>query len=694
MGWLLTWLVHGLAIALVTRFALRALPGLSAATRYAMWWAALVLVLILPIVRGLTLDAGARARAFVVANVPFSSSASSASAGSSTSPRSPASSSSSSSPQGSQDSQVDLASAGATPMSLPPISLLPFSLPRVPDWFLSIVIGLWLGCAMLGVAQVAYSVQTVRRLKASCRRLSVPPEADLPMWSAVRARGRAARVRASDSVRTAAVLGLTRPVIAVPRDAAEALTAHEIDQIVLHEYAHVQRYDDWTKLLQVLIGAFAGWHPAVRLMMREIDFEREAACDDYVVDVTGAPRAYARCLTKVIEMMPGSPSALDFAAVPHAFGSASQATTRIERLLDRKRPSGRLAVMPAIAGTVTLAVLSFCTVHALPIATDLPRTQDSQSMTRDGATLASAGTAPTGASRDDRGHVLSPSAMAAEPGNTALARGVNGLASHDQAARAHDIAAADVIESGDGRGDNAAAATGARPLRIAAASALPIELSFARFSPLSRLTGAPPAAAPPAATPVPGHTRADSHADSTALPVERNASPANASATPTSASPANSDANAAPTPATTSATTPATTPATQAPAAPRRYASDNRSGASPHRPASTPDMREMREATPPRAAASFALGPVVAAGDSDAMPEADDAGHIERAWENTRDATSKAVGVSARAVGTATKTAGDATKTATNKAAAGVKAGGTHTKRAFGRVKRTIASVF
>ncbi len=140
---------------------------------------------------------------------------------------------------------------------------------------------------------------------------------------------------------------------------------------MLHEYAHVQRYDDWTKLLQVLIGAFAGWHPAVRLMMREIDFEREAACDDYVVDVTGAPRAYARCLTKVIEMMPGS--SLDLAAVLYAVSSACHATTRIERLLDRKRPSGRLAVMPAMAGSATLAVLAFCTVHALPIATDHPR---------------------------------------------------------------------------------------------------------------------------------------------------------------------------------------------------------------------------------------------------------------------------------------------------------------------------------
>ena len=106
----------------------------------------------------------------------------------------------------------------------------------------------------------------------------------------------------------------------------------------------------------------------------------------------------------------------------------------------------------------------------------------------------------------------------------------------------------------------------------------------------------------------------------------------------------------------------------------------------------------MRDAAVPRAEATFALGPVVAAGDSDSMPGADDAGNIERAWENTRDATSKAVGASARAVGSVTKTAGDATKsatvTATNKAAAGVKAGGTHTARAFGRVKRSLASVF
>jgi beta-lactamase regulating signal transducer with metallopeptidase domain len=697
MAWLLTWLVHGLAIAMVTRFALRALPGLSAATRYAMWWAALVLVLMLPLVRGLTIGAGAAARE---------------SAGATSSPLSPASPSSSTPSSFSEGDRASadtatLAPAGASAVgasavgasavgasgvgasavgasahnapdlnaallqSLMPllrsVALPPISLPRVPDWFVSIVIGLWLGAAMIGLAQIAYSVQAVRRLKSSCRRMVVPREADLPMWSAVRDRGRAVRVRASDCVRTAAVLGLTRPVIAMPRDAAAALTPHEIDQVVLHEYAHVQRYDDWTKLLQVLIGAFAGWHPAVRLMMREIDFEREAACDDYVVDVTGAPRAYARCLTKVIEMMPSS--GLDLAAVPHAHSSGSHAATRIERLLDRKRPAGRLAVMPAMAGSATLAVLAFCTVHALPIATDLPHASEVLGAGGAGASVASADLANE--ARDARA-----------------------------AAEADATRDANVVVVEDARLPSPPAARSPRrsELRIAAASALPIELPFSRFSPLSRLMATQPAASP---------TTPHAAAASTSLRVP---APDRMATSPATSTPGHASAITAPSAGPAGGHT-LEPNAPQAPAAPvppaaHKPARDNRPGT--RRPASTSDTHDMRDtrdtraAVPPHAETTFALGPVVAAGDSDAMPEASESGHIGRAWENTREATSKAMGLSARAVGTATKaavgtatkTAGGATRTATNVAAAGMKAGGTQTARALGRVKRTLASVF
>jgi beta-lactamase regulating signal transducer with metallopeptidase domain len=744
MAWLLTWLVHGLAIALVTRFALRTLPGLSAATRYAMWWAALVLVLILPIVRGLTLRtsaAGATAAAgaasaagatgatgpagavaagedVVVADSGTSAAASASSSASARASKGDLASVSAVTPRvtgttahavGDAVPLAPLGPLGPLAARIQSVSLPPVSLPRVPEWVLAIVIGLWLGTAMLGLGQIVYSVHAVRRLKESCRRMLVPRESELTMWSAVRGQGRSVRVRSSNCVRTAAVLGLTRPIIAMPRDAAAALTPHEIDQVVLHEYAHVQRYDDWTKLLQVLICAFAGWHPAVRLMMREIDFEREAACDDYVVDVTGAPRAYARCLTKMIELMP-TPG-LDLAAVPHAFSSARHTTTRIERLLDRKRPSGRLAVMPAMAGSATLATLAFCTLHALPLATDLPR--PSSALTPD-AMLASASDAGVDADVDAR------------VGRAGVTRDAN-------------VRVGDGGAGGDGDGDGARGAgagaariggtsTPARgfKLRIAAASTLPIGLPFSRFSPLSRLTDArlgasrvtplsvsaaptqlgtsltpsSPGAASRSKTTASGVTHGDGSIEShgaAGASVTPNAAGTSGTHTSTSVpdarqAPAANVASASPTPATPSPPTSTTTSTVSTP--PHKYARDNRTDANTRRPDSTPDTRDiraMRNAAPTRAEATFALGPVIAAGDSDVMPGASVSGHIGRAWDSTRGATSKAVGVGARAVGTATKTAGGATKTATNKAAATVKASGA---RAFGHVKRTLASVF
>ena len=44
-----------------------------------------------------------------------------------------------------------------------------------------------------------------------------------------------------DAVRGATVLGFYRPYIAVPPSLLKALTQDELDQIVLHEHAHVQR---------------------------------------------------------------------------------------------------------------------------------------------------------------------------------------------------------------------------------------------------------------------------------------------------------------------------------------------------------------------------------------------------------------------------------------------------------------------
>jgi hypothetical protein len=103
----------------------------------------------------------------------------------------------------------------------------------------------------------------------------------------------------SDSVTAAAVLGCGAPMIAVAPALATRLEADELDRVLVHEWAHVQRRDDLVNLLQIAIRIVAGWHPAVWWIDRRLQAEREIACDETTVAITGAPKSYAACLVKL-----------------------------------------------------------------------------------------------------------------------------------------------------------------------------------------------------------------------------------------------------------------------------------------------------------------------------------------------------------------------------------------------------------
>ena len=98
------------------------------------------------------------------------------------------------------------------------------------------------------------------------------------------------------------VAGLRRPSILIPARLLDELEEAELDQIGLHEAAHLARRDDYALLFQRVIEALFALHPVVRWIARQIDLEREIACDDLVVEATGRPRSYASCLTRVVEL--------------------------------------------------------------------------------------------------------------------------------------------------------------------------------------------------------------------------------------------------------------------------------------------------------------------------------------------------------------------------------------------------------
>ena len=97
------------------------------------------------------------------------------------------------------------------------------------------------------------------------------------------------------------VIGFFKPRILIPDWLLERLTAGELEQIVLHEAEHLRRRDDWTNLFQKLCLVLFPLNPALVWIERRLCREREMACDDGVIAITRAPRAYAACLTSLAE---------------------------------------------------------------------------------------------------------------------------------------------------------------------------------------------------------------------------------------------------------------------------------------------------------------------------------------------------------------------------------------------------------
>ncbi|HET8667724.1 MAG TPA: M56 family metallopeptidase, partial [Terriglobales bacterium] len=100
----------------------------------------------------------------------------------------------------------------------------------------------------------------------------------------------------SESVGVPTAIGFFRPAVVIPRWLVQELSPADLRQVVLHEVAHLERWDDWTNLAQKVLRALLFFHPAAWWIEKRLTLEREMACDDVVLRQTANPRAYAQCL--------------------------------------------------------------------------------------------------------------------------------------------------------------------------------------------------------------------------------------------------------------------------------------------------------------------------------------------------------------------------------------------------------------
>lgn len=97
------------------------------------------------------------------------------------------------------------------------------------------------------------------------------------------------------------VVGCFRSVILLPFSLATGLPDSQLEAILVHELAHVRRYDYGVNLLQTLIETLFFYHPCVWWLSHRIRVERENCCDDWVVHMLGDRLQYCRALLAVEE---------------------------------------------------------------------------------------------------------------------------------------------------------------------------------------------------------------------------------------------------------------------------------------------------------------------------------------------------------------------------------------------------------
>jgi len=209
------------------------------------------------------------------------------------------------------------------------------------------IAALWLMVSLVRGVKLAMSAV---RLRGIWKR-AVPVEGCDAVLLAAGFRG--VELCASKDVDRPSVIGFFSPRILIPEELFARLTTAEFGQIVLHEVGHLRRADDWINLLQKLSLVLVPLNPVLMWIERRLCLERELACDDDVLRLTKAPKAYATCLTNLAEHRLGRRAA---ALSLGAWERKSELARRVHSILLGGRRMGT-AQARVVMGVLVLGLL-------------------------------------------------------------------------------------------------------------------------------------------------------------------------------------------------------------------------------------------------------------------------------------------------------------------------------------------------
>jgi beta-lactamase regulating signal transducer with metallopeptidase domain len=177
-----------------------------------------------------------------------------------------------------------------------------------------------------------------RQLKWILGFTSQPPGeiAELFQGLAERLRVKRSRLLMLPGLASPATFGWIRPTILLP-DECLGQERSELESILFHELHHVRRLDFVWNGFALVSRALLFFHPAVWYAVKQIEFDRELACDLAVVSASPKEKVnYAECLVRFARLHSSQDPnwGLDFAAPPEHLKARV-----VSILADSRKPS-------------------------------------------------------------------------------------------------------------------------------------------------------------------------------------------------------------------------------------------------------------------------------------------------------------------------------------------------------------------
>jgi beta-lactamase regulating signal transducer with metallopeptidase domain len=150
------------------------------------------------------------------------------------------------------------------------------------------------------------------------------------------------KVAVSSLVNSPVTVGYLKPVILLPVAAMNNLSAAQVEAILLHELSHIRRYDYLLNFVVSVIHTLLYFNPFVKSFITVIEAEREACCDEIVLQFGYDKVGYASALLH-LEQTGGRQHPLAMAAA-----GKQNLLTRIEKIvgMEKKKTFKLVQIVP------------------------------------------------------------------------------------------------------------------------------------------------------------------------------------------------------------------------------------------------------------------------------------------------------------------------------------------------------------